>query len=74
MGKNILVMASTFPRWKDDSTPSFVLDLCKGISGRYAIYVLAPHFNNSKKEESIGVRKNSIYENPGEQEDILWKK
>lgn len=53
--KNILVLSSTFPRWKDDTTPGFVYEL----SGRLArkgrkIIVLAPHAYGSAKVEKLG--------------------
>ena len=52
--KNALVLTSTFPRWKNDSTPSFVYDLCSQLSRKYNIIVLAPHAYKSDKEEKLG--------------------
>jgi glycosyltransferase involved in cell wall biosynthesis len=39
----VLVLSSTFPRWKDDTEPRFVLDLCQYLSEYVDIQVLAPH-------------------------------
>lgn len=50
----ILVMASTFPRWKNDTTPRFVYDLSERLASRCRIIVLAPHHNKAKKKEIMG--------------------
>ncbi|WP_226702301.1 glycosyltransferase [Microbulbifer elongatus] len=51
---NILVMTSTLPRWKDDPTPSFVLDFCKHLkSANLSIKILAPHYINSRIRERV---------------------
>lgn len=54
----ILVLATTFPRWKDDSTPKFVYDLSKEIQrDGNEIIVLSPHHPDSKRrEEMSGMR------------------
>lgn len=50
----ILVVTSTFPRWKDDTEPSFVLDLCTYLHGRgMEIDVLAPHAPRAEKHEIL---------------------
>ncbi len=49
----LLVLASTFPRWKDDTEPRFVYDLCQRLMSEYEIIVLAPHAKNTKKQESF---------------------
>lgn len=53
--KTCLVLASTFPRWKGDTTPEFVYELSKRLlsKGR-SIVVLAPHASNAKKHELFG--------------------
>ena len=50
----ILVLASTFPRWKNDATPRFVYDLSDRLASQYGIIVLAPHHNRAKKKEIMG--------------------
>src|SRR3989338_9923643 len=50
----ILVMASTFPRWKNDTTPRFVYDLSERLASRCRIIVLAPHHSKAKKKEIMG--------------------
>ena len=47
----LLVLASTFPRWKDDTEPRFVYDLCQRLKSEFKIIVLAPHAKNTKKQE-----------------------
>lgn len=49
----LLVLTSTFPRWENDSEPSFVLELCKRISNRYRIIVLAPHAPGASRRETM---------------------
>ncbi len=51
--KNILVLASTFPRWKNDTTPPFVFDLEKRLTKEFNIVALAPHFEGAKKNEKL---------------------
>ena len=51
--KRILVVTSTFPRWKDDKDPPFVFELCSRITAHYHVHVLAPHFPGSKTDEII---------------------
>ncbi|MBS3096160.1 glycosyltransferase [Candidatus Woesearchaeota archaeon] len=49
---NILVTATTFPRWKDDTEPSFVFVLSRLLSIHgYNVTVLVPHSYGSKKYE-----------------------
>ncbi|MDO8549249.1 MAG: glycosyltransferase, partial [Ignavibacteria bacterium] len=51
MKPKILVMASTFPRWKNDTIPPFVYELSKRLVSNFDVYVLAPHFKGAKKYE-----------------------
>ena len=54
MEKKILVIASTFPRWKNDSSPRFVYDLSENLGSKYKIIVLVPHYRDAKKKEIMG--------------------
>jgi glycosyltransferase involved in cell wall biosynthesis len=55
--KRILTLTSTFPRWKDDTDPPFVLELCHRLAERFRIHVLAPHAPGSLSAEDIdGIR------------------
>lgn len=51
MKKKLLVLTSTFPRWKNDNLPPFVYELSKRLTSNFDVYVLAPHFKGSKKFE-----------------------
>jgi glycosyltransferase involved in cell wall biosynthesis len=51
--KRILVITSTFPRWKDDEDPPFVFELCNRLRAHYQVHVLAPHCPGSKTEEYL---------------------
>jgi glycosyltransferase involved in cell wall biosynthesis len=51
MRKKILVLASTFPRWKGDTNPPFVFELSRRLADIFDITVLTPHFPGSKNFE-----------------------
>jgi glycosyltransferase involved in cell wall biosynthesis len=52
--KRVLVLASTFPRWKNDNQPHFVLDFAAQISNQHDVYVLAPYDKGARFKEKIG--------------------
>ncbi len=53
--KKILVTATTFPRWKNDSEPSFVYALSSTLEKKgYKTVVLAPHYYKAKIFEVMG--------------------
>ncbi|MFW5799388.1 MAG: glycosyltransferase family 4 protein [Spirochaetota bacterium] len=49
----ILVTASTFPRWENDTVPGFVYNLSKRLTERFDVYVLIPHSKGSKEFEPM---------------------
>lgn len=50
----ILALATTFPRWKGDTEPPFVLDLCRHlVSQGHEITVLVPHAEGSARREEM---------------------
>jgi glycosyltransferase involved in cell wall biosynthesis len=49
--KNLLVTATTFPRWKGDSVPDFVLELSKRLTKDFNVTVLAPHSRGARDFE-----------------------
>ena len=51
--KKILVLTSTFPRWKDDVEPPFVYELCRRLSETFLVHVLAPHTSGAAIEEQL---------------------
>lgn len=38
----ILVLASTYPRWKEDHEPAFVHELCKRLTEHFSVVVITP--------------------------------
>ena len=38
----LLVLASTYPRWRGDPEPGFVHELCRRLAGRYRVIALVP--------------------------------
>lgn len=55
--KKILVLASTYPRWDNDSEARFVHNKAVGLSKFFDVVVLAPFFEGSKEYEVMdGVR------------------
>lgn len=51
--KKLLVTASTFPRWKDDTEPKFIYDLCKEYAKYYEVTVLVPSAPGAKSRERM---------------------
>ena len=51
--QSILVLASTYPRWKNDTEPRFVHDLCKQLSREYRVIALVPHYPGANCEEDM---------------------
>ena len=51
--KNLLIITSTFPRWKNDTDPPFVFELAKRLTGAFNITVLAPNYPGALAEEAI---------------------
>ena len=52
--KRILVLTSTFPRWNNDTEPSFVYELSQRLANAdYSIDVLAPHAQGAKTIETM---------------------
>ena len=49
----LLVTASTFPRWKGDTEPRFVLDLCIALKEYFDITVLVPAAPGAKDQEIL---------------------
>jgi len=39
----LLVLASTYPRWKGDPEPSFVHELSRRLAGRFRVIAVCPH-------------------------------
>ncbi|WP_419169045.1 glycosyltransferase [Halobacteriovorax sp.] len=51
----VLVLTSTFPRWKDDNVSHFVYDISTGLSREgWDVVVLAPHDKGAKTRENMG--------------------
>lgn len=49
----VLVIATTFPRRKDDTEPKFVFDLTQRLSKKVCLWVLVPHAPGAKIYEEI---------------------
>jgi glycosyltransferase involved in cell wall biosynthesis len=50
---SILVLTSTYPRWQGDTEPAFVHFLCRQLTDKYKVIVLAPHYPGSLRKEVI---------------------
>lgn len=53
MKKKLLVTASTFPRWKGDTEPRFILDLSKALQKYFDVTVLVPSAPGAKEHEDL---------------------
>lgn len=49
----LLVLASTYPRWKDDHEPGFVHELAKRLVDRFRVIVLCPHAAGALPRETM---------------------
>ena len=71
--KRILTLTSTFPRWKDDTDPPFVMELCRRLAERFRIHVLAPHAPDSSSAEDIdGIRVTRYRYGPSRWENLAY--
>lgn len=53
MKRTLLVLASTYPRWKDDPEPQFIHELCKRLTNEFHIIALVPDAQNSTPNEML---------------------
>lgn len=51
MKKKLLITASTFPRWKNDTEPRFILDLAEAMTDYFEVIVLVPAAPGAKDQE-----------------------
>lgn len=49
----VLVLASTYPRWKGDPEPCFVHELAKRLTSRFEVLVLGPHAPGTRCFENM---------------------
>lgn len=45
----LLVLASTYPRWRDDAEPGFVHELCRRLTDRFDVIALVPDAPSADK-------------------------
>lgn len=50
---SILVLTSTFPRWRGDVEPPFVHELARRLTDSFDVHLLAPHAPGSKRREIL---------------------
>ncbi len=75
MKEALIVIASTFPRWKQDSVPTFVKDFADALSDDFEITVVAPHYGGALKREkmdALNVRR-FRYAYPVRAENIVYE-
>lgn len=51
--KRLLVVTSTFPRWRGDCEPPFVFELARRLTDHYEVMVLAPHAPGAMRVEQM---------------------
>lgn len=51
--KRLLVLASTYPRWRDDPEPGFVHELSKRLTDHFDVTVLCPHAAETRMQERM---------------------
>src|SRR5690606_34159902 len=50
---NLMVLASTYPRWAGDPEPSFVHELARRLTDRFNVTVLCPHAPGTASSEAM---------------------
>lgn len=53
MKKKLLVLTTTYPRWRGDTEPAFVHYLSRGLQDAFEVHVLVPHTRNAKTMEIL---------------------
>ena len=53
MKKKLLVLTTTYPRWRGDTEPAFVHYLSRDLQNAFEVHVLAPHTLNAKIIETL---------------------
>nr|WP_301334585.1 glycosyltransferase [Variovorax dokdonensis] len=48
-----MVLASTYPRWRDDPEPGFVHELCRRLASRFEVIVVCPHAPGALHQEDL---------------------
>lgn len=51
--QRLLVLASTYPRWRGDPEPAFVHALARRLAARFQVTVLAPHAPGAAGRETV---------------------
>ena len=51
--KTVLVLSSTYPRWKGDHEPNFVHELCKRLTPYHNVIVIAPQEKDALTQETM---------------------
>lgn len=51
--KRLLVVTSTFPRWRGDREPPFVFELARRLTDHFEVMVLAPHAPGAMRVEQM---------------------
>jgi glycosyltransferase involved in cell wall biosynthesis len=69
----VLVLASTYPRWLDDTLPPFVHELARRLAADHEIHVLAPHAKDCKTHEVMdGVEVHRFHYLPARFETLAY--
>jgi glycosyltransferase involved in cell wall biosynthesis len=69
----LLVLTSTYPRFRGDPQPAFVHELARRLTDRFEIDVVAPHAPGLAREEVLdGVRIHRFRYAPGRLEDLAY--
>lgn len=49
----LLVLSSTYPRWRGDPEPAFVHELARRLVGKFEVMVICPHASGAADEEVL---------------------
>lgn len=69
----LLVIASTYPRWRGDSLPPFVHELARRLTPQFEVHVLVPHTSGAAtREELDGVEVHRFHYLPARFETLAY--
>jgi len=76
LNRNLIILTSTLPRWKDDETPQFILDHALLLAPYFReVVIIAPHSRGAKRYEEVQknvVIKRIRYFIPTSQQNIFY--
>lgn len=69
----LLVLASTFPRWENDTEPAFIFELSRRLTSHFDVHLLAPHADGASQYEVMsGIKVHRFRYAPGNYQTLSY--